>query len=198
MPNKKLLADRDVAGRIASAILDFVSKIPRTAEPLSQSPRERARAIANIAALQASAVSGTLALPVGPAGLLTVIPELVAVWRIQAKMVADIAGAFGRTDVPREQTLYCLFKHSAAQAVRDLVVRAGERYLVRKASLRVVEGAAARIGIKVTRRVIAKSVSRWLPVVGALGVAGYAYYDTAQVAATAIALFEQDSSTEPA
>jgi hypothetical protein len=195
---KKLPPSSDAAGRIAGASLDFVSKIPKTAEAPSRSPRERARAIATRAALQASAVSGTLALPAGAAGLLTVIPELMAVWRIQGKMVADIAGAFGRTNVVREQMLYCLFKHSAAQAVRDLVVRAGERYLVRKASLRVIEAAAARIGIKLTRRVIAESVSRWLPVVGALGVAGYAYYDTAQVAATAIALFERDSSTEPA
>jgi hypothetical protein len=37
-----------------------------------------------------------------------------------------------------------------------------------------------------------------LPVVGALGVAGYAYYDTAQVAATAISLFEKDVAREPA
>jgi hypothetical protein len=191
---KKHAADSDVAERIARAILGFVSKIPKTGEPPNQSPRDRARAIANVAALQASAVSGTLALPAGPAGLLTVVPELYAVWRIQARMVADIAGAFGRTDVSREQMLYCLFRHSAAQAVRDLVVRVGERYLVRKTSLRVIEAAAARIGIKVSQRVIAKSVSRWLPVVGALGVAGYAYYDTAHVAATAIALFEQDLS----
>ena len=39
---------------------------------------------------------------------------------------------------------------------------------------------------------IAKSVARWLPVVGSLGVAGYAYYDTAQVGATAIELFDGD------
>lgn len=193
---KKPPSDSDVAGRIARAILDFASTIPETAEPPSRSPRERARAIANLAALKASAVSGTLALPPGPAGLLTIIPELVGVWRIQAQMVADIAGAFGRTDVSREQMLYCLFKHSAAQAVRDLVVRAGERYLVRKASLRVVQAVAARIGINVTRRLVAKSVSRWLPVVGALGVAGYAYYDTAQVAKTAITLFLSKTSPQ--
>jgi hypothetical protein len=198
MPKDDLPAATDAAGRIASVILDFVSKTPKTAELANPSPRERARAIANRAALQASAVSGTLALPPGPAGLLTIVPELVAVWRIQAGMVADIAGAFGKTNVMREQMLYCMFRHSAAQAVRDLVVRAGERYLVRKASLRVIEAAAARIGIRLTRRVIAKSVSRWLPVVGALGVAGYAYYDTAQVASTAIALFERESSIEPA
>jgi hypothetical protein len=103
-------------------------------------------------------------------------------------MVADIAGAFGKSAVlSREQLLYCLFKHTAAQAVRDLVVRVGERYLVRRTGLRVVQG----VGVKVSQRAIATSVSRWLPVVGIVGMAGYAYYDTAQVGATAIAFFEK-------
>jgi len=41
---------------------------------------------------------------------------------------------------------------------------------------------------------IAKTAARWLPVVGSIGVAGYAYYDTAQVAATATELFDSDSN----
>ena len=197
-PKKKKLATRNVAEHLAKAILDFVPVLPTTAEPPSLSPADRSRTIATAAALRASAVSGTLALPPGPAGLITVLPELVTVWRIQAQMVADIAGSFGKAGaLSREQMLYCLFRHSAAQAVRDLVVRVGERYLIRRASLRVIQAAAAKIGIRVTQRTIAKSVSRWLPVIGALGVAGYAYYDTAQVATTAIELFGSDIDLEP-
>jgi hypothetical protein len=107
--------------------------------------------------------SGALALPPGPAGLITILPDLVAVWRIQAQMVADIAGAFGKAAVlSRAQMLYCLFRHSAAQAVRDLLVRFGERQLFQRA--------AARVGVRVAQRTIAKSVSRWLPIVGVVGV----------------------------
>jgi hypothetical protein len=36
-----------------------------------------------------------------------------------------------------------------------------------------------------------------VPVVGALGMAGYAYYDTGQVANTAIDLFGQEIVVEP-
>ena len=190
MAKRRVVSGSDPAARIARAVLEFVSRIPDTTEPPSDSPGERARTIANAAALRASAASGTLALPAGPLGLLTILPDLHVVWRIQTQMVADIAGAFGQAGtLSREQMLYCLFRHSAAQAVRDLVVRVGERYLVKRASLRVVQAAAAKIGVKVAQRAIAKAVGRWLPLVGALGVAGYAYYDTAQVAATAISLF---------
>jgi hypothetical protein len=188
----------DIAGRIAQAILGFLSNIPTTTEPANASPDERARRIVQVAARKASMVSGTLALPLGPAGLVTILPDLVAVWKIQTQMVADVAGVFGKAaPLSQEHMLYCLFKHSAAQAVRDLVVRVGERYLIKRVGVRVVQDAAAKIGVKVTQRAIAKSVSRWLPIVGVLGVAGYAYYDTAQVGATAIALFEKDVAPQP-
>lgn len=190
---KKQVSDQVAVRRVANVILDLISRIPSTDEPASASPNDRARGIASVAALKASAISGTMALPHGLVGLLTILPELRTVWRIQAQMVADIAAAYGKSaSLSREQMLFCLFKATAAQAVRDLVVRVGERYLVRRANLRVLQRTANAVGLKVTQRVVAKSVSRWLPVVGVLGVAGYAYYDTAQVAGTAIDLFEKE------
>jgi hypothetical protein len=184
--------------RIADAVLDFMGKIPATKEPQNAAPEARARAIANGAATKAAMAAGTLALPVGPAGWLTILPELVVVWKIQEQMVADLAGVYGKQAVlTREQMIYCLFKHSAAQAVRDLVVRVGQRMLVKTASLKVLQTIAEKIGIRVTQRVIGKSVSRWVPVVGALGVGAYAYYDTGQVAKTAIDLFERDVQLLP-
>jgi hypothetical protein len=122
-----------------------------------------------------------------------VLPELATVWRIQAQMVADIAGAFGKTGaLSKQQMIYCLFKSTAAQAVRDLVVRAGQRYVVRQTSFAGLQAVIAKVGLNLSKKALAKSVSRALPVIGALGVAGYAYYDTAQVATVAIELFEKD------
>lgn len=187
----------DSARAVAKAILDVISSVPHTGESLSASPRERGRVIANQAALKAAAVSGTLALPPGPLGVLTLVPDLVMVWRIQAQMVADIGGAFGKTaSLSQEQMLYCLFRHAAAQVVRDLGVRVGERFVFRPATLRVLQAIASRLGMHVTQRFIAQSVARWLPVVGSLGVAAYAYFDTGQVAATAVALFEEEASND--
>jgi len=178
---------------IAAAILDLVSAIPGTTEVQSATPSERARAIQVAAARKAAVVSGALALPPGPAGIITILPDLVAVWRIQAQMVADIAAVFGKSSrLGQEQMLYCLFRHAAAQVVRDLTARIGERVVFRQATLRALQLIAAKLGIKVTQRVIAKTAARFLPVVGSLGVAAYAYYDTTQVGATAQALFSAE------
>jgi hypothetical protein len=187
----------ETARVVAKAILDVIASVPGTGEMLSQNPRERGRALATQAAVKAAAVSGTLALPPGPLGVLTLVPDLVVVWRIQAQMVADIGGAYGRTaSVTQEQMIYCLFRHAAAQVVRDLGVRMGERFVFRTATIRLIQTVAARLGVTLSQRLIAKSVARWLPIVGSLGVAAYAFYDTGQVAATAMSLFEEEDRSD--
>ena len=142
-------------------------------------------------------ISGGLALPPGPWGWLTILPDLVAIWKLQAQMVSDIAALYGKSaTLSKEQMLYCLFRHAAAQAVRDFVVRAGDRYIVRHATVKALQIAAQKIGIKVTQRSVGTAVSRWIPLLGAVGVGAYAYYDTAQVARTAMDLFSHPLQIE--
>ncbi len=186
------------AARVSEAILDFLGHIPATERRRSRHPDGRARQIANAAASKAALTAGGLALPPGPLGWLTVLPELIAVWKLQAQMVADIAGVYGKkASLRREQMIYCLFRHTAAQAVRDLVVRVGERYLVRQVSLRAFQSVAQRVGVRISQRSLGAGLSRWLPVIGAIGVGAYAYYDTASVARTAIELFQREIEVEP-
>ena len=195
MTKKKLpaKADFDIAERVGRAILEFAGRVPKSRARKSRAPLAVARNKANIAAAKAALAAGSLALPPGPIGWITILPEMVGVWKIQAQLVADIARIYGKSaSLTREQMLYCLFRHSAAQAVRDLVVRAGERFLVRKASIRMIQSITRKIGVRVTHRSIGSAVSRWLPLAGAVGVGAYAYYDTVQVASTAMHLFEAD------
>jgi len=179
--------------QLVQKLLDVIVHVPTTSEPASQTPELRCRAIVRGAAIKTAGTSGTLALPPGPWGMLTVLPDLVAVWKIQAQMVADIAAAYGHTAVlSQEQMLYCLFRHIASQAVRDMAVRIGDRLAIRRAPLGVLQRALRQIGLKMAQRLAGRTVSRWLPVVGALGVAAYAYRDTMRVGHTAIELFSRD------
>jgi hypothetical protein len=183
-------ASSTLSERLTRAVLDLAGRIPETEEHAVRSPDDRARAIAAAAANKAALAAGTLALPPGPLGWLTIVPELVAIWRIQRQMVADIAGVYGvSADLTRSHMLYCLFRHAAAQAVRDIGVQVGARLLVQDLPLRMVERIAGRIGMSVSKRLVGRGITRWLPLIGALGVGAYAYYDTGQVARTAITLF---------
>ena len=184
---------QDVPALVQRAILGVLAHIPSTREPHRTSPVTRARVIAKTAARKAATVSGSLSLPPGPLGWLTIIPDLTRVWKIQSQMVADIAGAFGKTAfLGQEQMLYCLFRHAAAQTVRRFAVRAGERIIIKRAGPLALETAIRKIGLPVAKRVMGRGISRWLPVVGAAGVAGFAYYDTMRVAATTIELFRSE------
>ena len=185
--------------RLVDVLERALSDIPHTDEAKGDDPEARAREIARKAAMKAATLSGSLALPPGPLGYVTIIPDLVGIWRIQAQMVADVAGAFGQQGyLSREQMLYCLFRHAAAQAMRDVVIRVGERVLIRRPSCRVIERVLHTVGVRVSQRLAGNAIARWLPIVGALGVGAYAYYDTGQVAATAIDLFRREIAIEPA
>ena len=183
---------REVAHGIAGALLDFIGQVPPTEERAHRNPASRSRQIGRQAARRAALAAGTLALPPGPFGWLTLLPELQTVWRQQSQMVADIAGAHGRAaDLTPEVMLYCLFRHLAPGAFRRVVQHEGGVYLVRRASPQVLRAIVFKIAARVSLRMLGRGASRWLPIVGAVGVGGFSWYDTGRVAATARELFSR-------
>jgi hypothetical protein len=191
---KEIFARRmaDTSGLI-DRLLNLVGTIPTPREGRHEQPQLRSRVLARRAALKAASAAGTLALPPGPLGWLTIAPELYAVWRIQAQLVADIAGVHGKPELlSREQMLYCLFGHTAASSVSDLVIRVGERYVVRRQPLAALYAIGNKVALRVVQRSAGRVASRWIPALGALGVAGYVYADTGHVATASIELFAAD------
>lgn len=80
--------------------------------------------------------------------------------------------------------------------VRSLVVRVGERVLIKRVSLRVLQRILPRLGLTFTQQLVGRMISRWLPVVGAASIATYAYYNTVRVGKTVINLFGRDLEIE--
>jgi hypothetical protein len=187
-------AHTSVRQKMGDAILDLVLAVPGSDEhPPTHNPEMKARALGRSASRKASLLAGSFALPPGVLGWLTVLPELLGVWRLQAQMVSDIAAVFGKqATLNREQMLYCLFKHVSAQLFRDVMARVGERYFIQAASTPMIRSIAQALGVKVTKNLATKGASRLVPLIGAVGVGAYAYYDTTQVAKTAIELFSRE------
>lgn len=187
-----------LGGALGRAVLDAIGDIPRSDRHLSQQAARDSQRAATLAGGKAALAAGTLALPLGPVGWLTVLPEMVAVWRLQAKLVADIAALHGRSaDLSPEALLYCLFQHSTGQVLRDLLMRVGERSAVQTLSVRALQLVAAKIGAKLAQKAVGRGMARWLPIAGAVGLGAYALWDTRQVAATAIALFGRPALPAP-
>lgn len=190
-PSKPLMQ-----AKLSAALLKLIGTAPQARVLPSASPSlaaVAAKAAAADAASKAAMAAGAFALPPGPLGWLTIVPEMAAVWHIQSQLVADIAALYGRSaQLGQAQMIYCLFRHTAAQAVRDLAVRVGQRVLIRPATSALLQRVVGAVGAKLSQRLLQKGLSRWVPVVGAAAVSAYAYYDTQQVAKAAIDMFERE------
>lgn len=186
--------DRPLSLVLSEALQRVVADPPASEKQRAAQPLAAARRLAEQAAQRAAFAAGSLSLPPGPLGWLTLLPEMMSVWRIQAQLVADIAAVYGRShELDRTHMLYCLFRHTAAQGLRDLAVRVGERLVVQPLAAGALKKLAGAVGLKLSQRALGSSMARWLPLVGAAGVGAYAWYDTRQVAQAAIELFEAGS-----
>lgn len=78
---EKQLAEKSsyLVDEIVNKLKDFISKIPSTEKNKVKDPIAHSRKIANKAAAMAALTSGGLALPPGPAGIITILPDIVAV-----------------------------------------------------------------------------------------------------------------------
>jgi len=178
-------------------LLEALTDVPTPRTTPVSDPCLEAERIAHLAALQAGCVSGSAAMISGPLGLFSIAPEMLLVLRIQRQMVADVAGLHGATvDLSPDVMVYCLFKHTAAHLLQDVVVRTGGKWLVRRASARATTNLLRRVGIKLTQRAFSKGVSRFVPLLGAGAMAAYARSDTLRVAGTTMELFTHEIAHE--
>lgn len=183
----------DMSESLGEQMLVRVMQPPEPGCSVSPRPQRAAAQAIEAAAAKAALAAGALALPPGPLGWATIAPEMLTVWHIQRQLVADIAALYGRSaELGPAQMLWCLFRHTAAQALRDLSVRVGERVVVRPAAQALLQRVAAAVGLQLGQQAAGRALSRWMPVIGAAGVGAYAWWDTRQVGRAALALFEHE------
>lgn len=186
--------------KLSALLFELITDIPESLHAPSENSDEKIKKLIRQAAVKASLVSATLSVPAGVTGVLTSIPDIAAIWRIQAQLVSDIAATYGKfAMLSREAMVWCLFRHSAAQFLRDIAVRTGSRIVVQKVSFAVLETILKKIGLKVSTKFLGRAALRAIPAIGALGNGAYSFYDTTEVGKTAAAYFKAlaDNPEEP-
>ena len=186
VPRRTATSDQDRHGPIIDVLERVLADIPASTAKPNDAPDSAAKKIARQAAKRAAMLSGTLALPPGPLGFMTLLPDLYLIWQTQRQMVSDIFGVYGRSaELTRTHMLYCLFRHAASHVLRDVAVRGAERIVIRQLSGGALKSALGSIGVSVSQRLAGNAAGRWIPLAGAAAVGAYAYWDTLQVANTA-------------
>lgn len=191
MEQKENVTADKLKDKVTSILFDLLTDIPESLHGQNPAPDEKVQQLIRQAAFKASTVSATLSIPAGITGILTSIPDIAAVWRIQAQLVSDIAATYGKIAMlSREAMVWCLFRHSAASLLRDVAVRTGSRIIVQKLSISALQKILRKIGVKVSQKMLGKVALRAIPAIGAIGNGAYTYYDTFEVGKTAASYFK--------
>ncbi len=184
--------------RFADILLDIIADIPESLQGSVDDKDIHVKKLISQASLKASAVSSTLSIPAGLTGIIASIPDLVAVWKIQSQLVADIAATYGKIGLlTREAMIWCLFRHSSASLLRDLAVRTGSRIIVQKMSSKALNAILQKIGLNISTKFLGKTFLKAIPVLGAIGNGAYTFYDTMEVGKTAHTYFKSISEQDP-
>jgi len=164
--------------------------------PTVQPPEEVVESLIQNACFKSSLVSATCSLPPGPLGILSILPELILLYRIQGHLVLDIAALHGKeAQVTKDLLLYCLFKHGSAHLFRKIIEESSFRVLVRPTTMKFFQTLLEKIGLMISRTIIRKQFARWVPILGAVFTGGFAFYDTRKVGYTAHDLFQKELET---
>jgi hypothetical protein len=172
--------------KVSGVIERVIAEVPAARTHSVPDAVQAAEKLARDAAQKAALVSGS-----GPLGLMTILPDLYLIWKVQRQMVADIFALHGRSaELTSTHMLYCLFRHMASQVLRDVAVRTGQRVVIEQLSSGALRSAVSALGANVTQRIAGTAAARWVPLAGAAAVGAYAYWDTLQVAKTARKLLD--------
>jgi hypothetical protein len=152
-------------------------------------PTEILESIVREAAWKSASISAFSALPPGPFGYLTILPELAILFRIQGHLIKDIASLYGKeTLLNQELMLYCLFQKHKAEVFQSVVEESTLKIIIRPSSIRILETLLPQVGKSLT---INRS-SRWIPLLGAAISGSFSYWETLEIGKNTIRIFSKE------
>jgi hypothetical protein len=176
-------------------MMGLLSSIPASVLKQSNQPLETSELLIQKASISAGFQSGTLAIPTGAFSLVTILPDLVNIWRIQSQLVADIAAVHGKSEFLGSQEMaWCLFRSSASHVARDFLVKTGQRAILSQSGKKALSALLRRVGIQGAEKLTSRIALRMVPLVGMAVAGGYAFYDTRKVGEAALELFRSPST----
>ncbi len=147
-------------------------------------------------------VSGATGLVPGPWGMLAALPEITIVIRHQLMMVYDIGVACGKRESMSKEVLLAVFGSALGLGGAALLTMHGSQVLIKRTSLRAMQSVVAALAGKITQQALKSAVAKWLPVVGAAGMAAWSNIWTRRIGKRAYEILQMQmeisDSTEDA
>ncbi|HNX59252.1 MAG TPA: zinc ribbon domain-containing protein [Spirochaetota bacterium] len=145
---------------------------------------------------KAFAISSAAALVPGPAGFATILPELLAITKIQINLIADIADYYGMTPNVNSSTIILVFASELGLSVRGLAKKTGGKVIINVLSQKAVLAVSKRIGIKIGGKVTQRVLGRIVPFILAPIFGKFSKTMTERIGKEAIDLFSNGIEIE--
>lgn len=149
------------------------------------------------ASWKAFSISFAAAIPPGPFGMATIIPELAAITKIQINLVYRIAKYYGKQqEVTPSIVIHILATAFGIVLGRKLLQKVGTRIIVKALSNKVIKTLAQKLGTRIAARVVARVGARWIPILTAPIFGAFSKSQTTNVGNNAIKVFSSDIEFE--
>lgn len=148
------------------------------------------------AAWKAFSVSAAASVVPGPLGWATIVPELLAVTKIQINLIYAIAKSHGQEGVVDAGLVLLLLGSNAGIAGKyglgHILTRTGTKAFVPRLSAKVLQPLAQKLGANIAGKVTARSIGRWVPFVLAPVFGAFSKSMTTQIGERAELLFSRE------
>ena len=175
----------------------FAELIARFAPSVVEVTGETPEEMISSASWKAFGISTAAALPPGPFGLATILPELMAVTKLQMNLIYSIAALHGKKGDLNPTLILLIFANEAGVKVGKTVAeKIGAKVIVKALGSRSARAIANKIGIQISARITQKAVGRWVPFVMAPVFGAFSKSMTTRIGEEANRLFSQDIVVE--
>jgi len=114
----------------------------------------------------AFSISTAAAIPPGPLGWATILPEVIAVTKIQMNLIYKIAQYYEKRGKLNETLVMLIFANEAGVNVgKKVVEKVGRKVIIRALSSKMLRPIIQKIGARIGARITQKMVGRWIPFV---------------------------------
>lgn len=145
------------------------------------------------AAWKAFTISTGLALPFGPLGWATIIPEIISITKLQINLIYRIAKYHNQEQKVNSTILMLIFANEAGLAIgRSITRKISGRVVVKTLGTKALRPIAQTIGTRLGTRISAKLVGRWIPVILAPVFGAFSKSMTTKIGHVAENLFNQE------
>jgi uncharacterized protein (DUF697 family) len=146
---------------------------------------------------QAFTISTCAGMTPGLWGFFTIVPELIAITKLQINLVYKLAKFYGKANKLTASIIFNIFATAMGVGEQKIFMRqVGPRVIVKALSSQTIRKMAPQIGKRVSSRIMRRGFARWIPMLTAPAFGYFSMSMTEKIAYVADEIFLPDLEME--